>query len=172
MKPDIFFVFAAFSVPPPSRLRSRLSRRTILWGVAAGVVALTTGGYLTYRGLTAPHILTYAEQSMFDGILDASWSPDGKQVAVTSYTGGHYWVPTYGSLSVFDASSGERLAQYNQGRFDIRVKGMDQMAWSPNGKYLLVLNGQIDIWSMETLLLSHGLRNEINSSYDRRNKSS
>jgi WD40 repeat protein len=80
-----------------------------------------------------------------------AWSPDGKRVAVTSYTGGHYWVPTYGSLSVFNASSGERLAQYDQGRFDIRVKGMGQMDWSPNGKYLLVLNGQIDIWRMESL---------------------
>jgi WD40 repeat protein len=77
-----------------------------------------------------------------------AWSPDGKRVAVASYRGERYWVPTYGSLSVFDASSGKQLAQYDQGRFDIAVSGMGQIAWSPNGKYLLVLNGHIDLWRM------------------------
>src|SRR5712692_4434552 len=90
------------SVAPPSRLRPRLSRRTILWGVAAGVVALTTGGYLTYRRLTDPHILTHAEQSMFDGILDASWSPDGTRVASAAEADN-------GVVQIWNATTGEKL---------------------------------------------------------------
>jgi WD40 repeat protein len=84
-----------------------------------------------------------------EGRFSLAWSPDGKRVAVASYTGGHYWVPTYGTLFVFDASSGEQMAKYDQGRFDIFVVGMGNMAWSPNGKDLLVLNGRIDLWKME-----------------------
>jgi WD40 repeat protein len=84
-----------------------------------------------------------------EGRVLLAWSPEGKRVAVASYTGGHYWVPTYGNLFVFDASSGEQMAKYDQGRFDTFVAGMGKMAWSPNGKELLVLNGRIDLWKME-----------------------
>lgn len=80
-----------------------------------------------------------------------AWSPDGKRIAIAYYIGGRYWVPTYGKFSVFDALSGQELATYDQGRFDIIVAGMGRMAWSPSGKYIMLLNGHIDIWRIDQL---------------------
>ena len=77
-----------------------------------------------------------------------AWSPDEKRIAMTSYTEGH-WVPTSGTLAVFDASHGSLLRQYDQGQQGIGMLGMGRTAWSPNGQFLLVLNGDINIWKME-----------------------
>lgn len=83
--------------------------------------------------------------STVEGAAQA-WSPDGKHLAVYSVTRRGFFPLLYGTISIIDASSGRQIAQYDEGEVGI---GGRNMAWSPNGKDLLVLNGQIVLWKME-----------------------
>jgi WD40 repeat protein len=138
------------SVPQPSIPPSRFSRRTLLWGVATGAVALATGGYLAYRRLTDhrrltdPHILTYAKS---DGVIDVAWSPDGMRVASVSEDDG-------GAVQIWNATTGKKLATYTlelpvQGVFPVPLldesdPGGTCVVWSADGKHVLAFVGSME----------------------------
>lgn len=121
-------------------------RGTVAWSPQGTMLAVATPqGTVICEAQTGRQVTAYA---LIKTQYSLAWSPDGKRIAMTSYSGGHYWVPTDGTLTVFDASDGSLLAQYDQGQWDIPILGMGRMAWSPNGQFLVVVNGGINLWKI------------------------
>lgn len=121
-------------------------RGTVAWSPPGTLLAVATPqGMVIYEAQTGHQVTAY---SLIKTQYALAWSPDEKRIAMTSYSGGHYWVPTDGTLTVFDASRGSLLTQYDQGQWDIAILGMGRMAWSPNGQFLVVVNGGINLWKI------------------------
>ncbi|QBD79814.1 hypothetical protein EPA93_29070 [Ktedonosporobacter rubrisoli] len=86
-------------------------------------------------------------------LIGQAWSPDGKRLAASFFSAKtRPYGPVYGTISLIDASSGRQLAQYDEGQIDptaepiVFVDAGGKMAWSPNGKDILVVRREINIW--------------------------
>src|SRR5579859_3049010 len=90
---------------PPMGSQWSMSRRAMLWGIAASAIVLPVvalGSYLTYQHLTDQHVLTY--DAYHGAVVDAAWSHDGTRIAVAG------WDTKGGSIQIVQALTGERLA--------------------------------------------------------------
>jgi Tol biopolymer transport system component len=87
-----------------------------------------------------------------DGFLYAqAWAPDGRRIAVWARTGTGLYTTTYDALSLIEASSGRRIATYDGGVSETAVEppgGPSPMAWSPDGKHLLVVSRGVEVWRL------------------------
>lgn len=90
-----------------------------------------------------------------------AWSPDGKQIAFTSYRDGNFHLWTI-------APDGKQLTQLTSGTFDDR-----EPHWSPDGKRLVFASdrsGNYDLWTIELATkkldqLTHDPANDYNPAW-------
>jgi hypothetical protein len=87
-----------------------------------------------------------------EGYLYAqAWAPDGSRIAVWFRTGTGLYSTKYDVIAVIEASSGRQIAIYNGGVSETPVEsfpGPSSMAWSPDGKNLLVVRRDVEIWRL------------------------
>jgi len=75
-----------------------------------------------------------------------AWNPNGKQIAVGTYSAG---------VTIYDANTGDELPGYDRHFSGYRGSNVQGMAWSPNGKY--IASGIDDDWSgSRSTGISHG----------------
>jgi WD40 repeat protein len=106
-------------------------------------------GTKIYDVETGRRIMTY---TVAGSLVSQAWSPNGKRLAVRSFLGIGLYTNHSSILSLRDASTGKQLAGYDQGTlaFGERMPSSPKkMAWSPDGKHLLILRDGIEIWRME-----------------------
>ena len=74
-----------------------------------------------------------------DPITDAVWSPNGNQIAFSSW--GYY-------VLIFDASSGRTILTRNEPLMNYDNVPVTSLAWSPNGKWIASGNnrGLVEVW--------------------------
>ncbi|HEX4716859.1 MAG TPA: WD40 repeat domain-containing protein [Ktedonobacteraceae bacterium] len=110
----------------------------IAWSLDGRSIALGTA---IYDAETGRRGATY----WLEGSLTSQgWSPNGKDLAVSTERGTGLYAPTYGTLSLIDASSGKQIAQYDEGQVD--RGSFKKTTWSPSGKDFLVVRKGIEIW--------------------------
>jgi WD40 repeat protein len=85
-------------------------------------------------------------------LLAQAWAPDGRRIAVWFRTGTGLYSTKYDVIAVIEASSGRQIAIYNGGVSETPVEsfpGPSPMAWSPDGKHLLVVrSGEVEVWQV------------------------
>jgi len=117
----------------------------IAWSHDGKSIALGTS---VYDVETGRRMATYT----VDGYLyyAQAWSPDGSRIAVWTRTGAAgLYTTKYDVISIIEASSGRQIAKYDGGESDPTVGllvGQSRMAWSPDGKKLLVVRKGVEIW--------------------------
>lgn len=82
-------------------------------------------------------------------LVEQAWSPDGKHIVASSFTRAGLYANTYGTIYIIDAASGKQVAKYSEGQIDPVVAApvsSQAIAWSPNGKEILVLRKGVEIW--------------------------
>jgi len=100
-------------LPPPTRV----SRRAVLIGFAAGGIVVASGG-LSWWLLKRRAFFTYRGHS--DAAYDVAWSPNGKRIASTSKDT---------TVQIWDAVDGSHVFIYRGHRDEVYTA-----AWSPDGK--------------------------------------
>lgn len=116
----------------------------ITWSPDGRYIATRTE---VYDVQTGNRITTYPIQGNLGSL---AWSPDGSRVAlVDSVKHGTGFSSSSSTLLVLDALSGETRAQYpGRGLFGNDATS-GKLVWSPDGKYVMVVGLNIDIWKGE-----------------------
>lgn len=110
-----------------------ISRRAAL-ATLAGIAALPVSagvGYLIYRKLTDPHILTYSGQETTTS--DAAWSPDSTRVASSGWLDG-------GTVQIWNATTGKVLHTCRTDHPGPEMVPLD-VIWSADGRIVLAFVG-------------------------------
>ena len=113
-------------------LRRRMSRRTIIVGLA-GVTALIAVGGGTAWWTLSPHPL-YIYRGHSDFVNAVAWSPNGTRIASGSNDG---------TVQVWDASDGGHAYRYHG-----HTRKVTSVAWSPDGKRIASGSddGTVQVW--------------------------
>ncbi len=132
---------------PPERF-PYISRRVLLKGLAAGLVAATTSGC----SLFAPHLnasllYTYGEHT--NGTHALAWSPDGTRIASTSFEhspvagGTRPSSPWDTTIQVWSAATGRQLLVYRG-----HTQLPHSISWSPDSTHLVSTGPEnsIQVW--------------------------
>jgi WD40 repeat protein len=103
-------------------------------------------GNVLYDVATGRQIATYPPAGT---LVAQAWSPDGKRLAVSWYaaTLPGLYTPRYSVLSLINTATGTVIAQYDQGE-NSAILGDRTLAWSPDGRELLVVRDGAEIWRM------------------------
>jgi WD40 repeat protein len=125
----------------------------VIWLPDGKSVALGLDVYDVETG----NIITTYNLDQYGGTPDAvAWSPDGKRIAGSSFRTGHFSPffgtllaassDTYGSniLFILNTSDGRQTAKYDEGETK-----PENLVWSPDGKSLLILRSDIEVWRIE-----------------------
>lgn len=118
------------------------------------VVAWSRDGKSLALGTTVADVATGRRTATYtaEGYLYAqAWAPDGKHIAAWDRTGTGLYATKYDAISIIDTSSGRRIATYNGGKTETAVTppgGQPLMAWSPDGKRLLVVRQSVEVWAL------------------------
>lgn len=116
----------------------------ITWSPKGKYLAL---GNQVYDVETGNRIITYIIQGMLDSL---AWSPDGTRVAfVDVVQHGTGFSSRSSTLSVVDALSGRQRAKYSGGGLFGNSGTNGKLIWSLDGKYVMVVGQDIDIWRGE-----------------------
>jgi len=114
----------------------------ITWSPDGRYIATRTEVYDVHTG---NRITTYPLQGNLGSL---AWSPDGSRVALVDIVQHGHGLPSINSstLLILDALSGKSRAQYpGRGLFgNIATSG--KLVWSPDGKYIMVVGLNFDIW--------------------------
>jgi WD40 repeat protein len=117
----------------------------LAWSRDGKSLALGSG---VYDVETGRRMATYR----VDGYLyGQAWTPDGRRIAVWVRTGTGLYATKYDVISLVEASSGRQIAIYNGGESDPEVGPVGRpspMAWSPDGKHLLVVRRGVEVWRL------------------------
>ncbi|MGZ3714056.1 MAG: hypothetical protein ACXVA4_01435 [Ktedonobacterales bacterium] len=97
---------------------------------------------------TGNRIITYKLEG---GVNSLAWSPDGTRVALDDvvYSGHGFYTTSRSTLSVLDALSGRQIAKYGGGGLFGSGGTSGNVAWSPDGKHVMVVGQKVDIWKAE-----------------------
>lgn len=80
-------------------------------------------------------------------VTSLAWSPDSTRMAlVDSVKHGTGFSSTSSTLYILDALSGRQRAGYAGGGLFGNSGTSGKLAWSPDGKYVMVVGQQVDIW--------------------------
>ena len=118
---------------PQKRPQRGMSRRAALLGlVGIATLPVSVGaGYLIYRELTDPHILTYSGQGTTTS--DAAWSPDSTLVASSGWLDG-------GTVQIWNATTGKTLQICRTQHPGPEMVPLD-VIWSADGRNVLAFVG-------------------------------
>src|SRR5260370_39460712 len=117
----------------------RVSRRALLgWGIAAGIAATGTGGFVYTQfvlgspGSSGRSIDLYTYNGHTQGVSALAWSPDGTRIASSSQT-----------VQVWESAHGNRLLTYSG-----HVSFPMSVSWSPDSIRLVSAGeeGSIQVW--------------------------
>jgi WD40 repeat protein len=99
-------------------------------------------GNVLYEVATGRQIATYPPAGT---LVSQAWSPDGRRLAVSTYSGTGLYSSKDSVLSLIDSATGRLIARYDQGD-NPSTLGSKSLVWSPNGQELLVVRNGIEIW--------------------------
>jgi WD40 repeat protein len=104
-------------------------------------------GNKVYNVETGNRITTYTTQGTLNSLV---WSPDGTRVALVDVVQhGVGFSSRSSTLAVLDALSGRQRAKYDGGGLFGSSGTTGRPVWSPDGKYVMVVGQDIDIWRGE-----------------------
>ena len=118
----------------PDRLTMLLRRITVSVAVAVLLVGSLTALFMLRRALlSSPSVMLRLPSA-----IQASYSPDGKHIAMTSYGSGRDWLPY---TTVWDSQTGDNIVELPR-------RGMEKAVYSPDGASLvtLPLDSKILVW--------------------------
>jgi hypothetical protein len=103
-------------------------------------------GNALYDAATGRQQVTYTPSG---ALVTQAWSPDSKRLAVSTYAATHpgLYTTKYSVLSLIDTATGRLITRYDQGDEQITL-GDRTLAWSPDGRELLVVRDGAEIWRM------------------------
>lgn len=118
------------------------------------VIAWSRDGRSLAMGTTAFAAATGQRTATYPvgGYLEAlAWAPNGARIAVWVRTGTGLYSTKYDVIALTDVPSGRQIAIYNDGPNTLGVGplgGQSRLAWSPDGKRLLVLRTGVEVWNL------------------------
>src|SRR5260221_11593352 len=115
-----------------------------IWSPNGKYLAL---GSEVYSVETGNRITVYTTQGM---VTSLAWSPDSTRMAlVDSVKHGAGFSSTSSTLFLLDALSGRQRASYAGGGLFGNSGTSGKLVWSPDGKYVMVVGQNVDIWRGE-----------------------